>query len=171
MAHWKTPSKPFDVQPIPWLGRNVIDRLSQIITKEFNVIEHGAGGSTLWFADKARFVLSVENKPEWYDEILSRVPPHVTLILNKSTQVPDEWMEFPSFDLLLIDGEPVEERSLWIIESRMIIKSGGYVVLDNANRPEYKTEREYLHSISQSVETFDNNDGSKYLVTDICRLP
>jgi hypothetical protein len=170
MSKWSTPSKPSEVKNVPWLGAAVITRLSEIITKEFNVIEHGSGGSSLWFAERASFVMSIENNHDWYKEVLKRKKRNMVLVYNNWPAVPDNWMDFKSFDLLLIDGEPVEERALWIVESKMIVKEKGWVVLDNANRPEYETERKYLHSISETVETFDCNEGSKYLVTDICRL-
>lgn len=170
MSKWSKPSKPEEIKPIPWLGSSVITRLSEIITKDFRVIEHGAGGSSLWFAERVNFVMTIENNKGWYDEVLKQKPDNMVLIFNNWDGPPDNWIDYKPFDLLLIDGEPVEERGLWISQCKKMVKSNGWVVLDNANRPEYIHERFYLHSISETVETFDCNEGTRYLVTDICRL-
>lgn len=170
MRKWYQPSQPNGVIPVPYLGKAVIQRLEEIIKKDFKIIEHGSGGSTLWFAERAAYVMSIENDPRWYKELYLRVPGNVALVFNNWPGAPDNWVDFKPFDLLLIDGEPVEERRDWIVQCREIVKPGGYVILDNANRPEYEAERTYLHSISQSFEVIDSNESTSYLVTDICRL-
>ena len=170
MDGWYSRSKPNSVKPVPWFADNVIEAIEQIINKNYKVIEHGAGGSTLWFADRVEFVMSFENDPDWYRHLLKSIPNNVQLIFNNWPAVPDNWRPHGLFDLLVIDGEPVAERGEWITESPMIVKNKGYVILDNANRPEYELGRKFLHSISESVQTFDNNYGTQYLTTDICRL-
>jgi len=72
------------------------------------------------------------------------------------------------YDLLLIDGEPVEDRGEWIQAAPFIVKPGGWVVLDNANRPEYVAEREWLQGKASLV--FTSKLQGKHLVTEFYKL-
>jgi hypothetical protein len=166
MHTWHHPSKPEEIKPIPWLGAAVIERLEEIITKDFKIIEHGSGGSTLWLAARCKSILSVENNEAWKCAVCKSSPDNSVII----SSIDFDLLKY-GYDLMFIDGEPVEDRERWISIGPKFVKHGGYIVLDNANRPEYRTERTWLHYISKDVETFDCNDGTSYLVTDICRLP
>lgn len=171
MSKWYHPSSSKNIPTVPWLGSVVIEKLEKIIKKDFSILEHGSGGSTLWLAERANLVMSFENNISWYRSLKEKIPDNVKLIYNNwSPGIADNWREYFPFDLLLIDGEPVTERNDWIVESKIMVKHGGYVVLDNANRPEYKVERDYLHMISEEVEIIDSNENTSFLVTDICRL-
>jgi predicted O-methyltransferase YrrM len=76
------------------------------------------------------------------------------------------------FDLLLIDGEPVEDRAEWLKAAPTTVKPGGWVVLDNANRPEYEKERKHLQTYAAEFETFNGNEGGTlYLVTEFYKMP
>ena len=71
-------------------------------------------------------------------------------------------------DLLLIDGEPVEHRAVWLLESQRMVKSGGWIVLDNANRPEYAKEREQLKQFAELIYTSPLY--GSYLITEFWRV-
>lgn len=163
---WWQPSKSNDIKPIPWLAPKVIQHLENLIQPDWEIIEHGSGGSTLWFAERCKSITSFEDNPDWQKRVKERAPQNVT-IYNSTTTI-----ELPYGDLLLIDGEPVEDRVQWIESAPDIVKLGGWIVLDNANRPEYAEERKHLQEIAESFETFDGNEaGTLYLVTEFYRMP
>lgn len=95
------------------------------------VIEHGSGGSTLWFAARVKMVISVEVNKDWYHAML-KVAPH-NVEVYKSAQ----YVTGKKCDLLFIDGLNTD-RPQWICAAHDIVKPGGIVVIDNAERPHYQ---------------------------------
>lgn len=168
---WFNPSKPEEIEPIPWLHTDVIQYLENIIQPDFEVLEFGAGGSTLWFAERVREIISVENREEWRQEVNKRLTGSNIAIKTIGNIFP--FGEYRRFDLLFIDGEPVGERATWIMTAPKLVKSGGWVVLDNANRREYEKEREWLKGQAAFCESIDRNTNPSvhFLVTDFYRMP
>lgn len=159
---WWAPTTPDKIEARPWLSPAATACLESLLNPDMKVLEHGCGGSTLWFAERVQTVDSVENNPLWLNGVKAQAPANVTL-----------WQVIPGgmFDLLLIDGEPVEDRALWIMDVDCLVKPGGAVVLDNANRPEYKKERAWLQARCESYKTIDGNEhGTQYLVTEFYTL-
>lgn len=162
---WYLPSQPENIKPVPWLAPKAIAFLESLLKPEFVVIEHGCGGSTLWFAARVKLVTSFENNPAWQEAVK-----------GENIRVFSSCHNFPTlsnfYDLLLIDGEPVEERREWIKAASAIVKRGGYIVLDNANRPEYAAERQELRKHADLIYTVDSNRpaGFAYLITEFYRL-
>jgi predicted O-methyltransferase YrrM len=163
---WYQRSTPDQIKPLPWLAPRVVAHLEGILRPEWHVIEHGSGGSTLWFAERVRHVTAFESNDEFILSIKKQLRAHVSF--HKPT---NEVFTLDPVDLLLIDGEPVEDRKSWIKSAPGLVKPGGWVVLDNANRPEYETERGWLQSVCESYETFDCNEANtKYLVTEFYKM-
>lgn len=168
MSKWYQPSKPGQIKPIPWLAPKAIQYLENIIQPDFEIIEHGSGGSTLWFATRCASVMSFEDDPDWQMVVKAQAPENVTIKTHfeLSPEPQDE------VDLLLIDGEPVKDRAGWIAAAPNLVKSGGWVVLDNANRPEYEKEREGLKKFATLVYTVNSNESTShlYLITEFWRV-
>ena len=146
-AWWK-PSPPGEVQSTPWLSPQVTEYLAGLLNEGMKVLEHGCGGSTLWLSARVDSVTSVESDPDWFAEIAKRAPKNVKPILWMAGGVPA--LE-PPYDLLLIDGEPVEDRAAWIVKAPGLVRPGGVIVLDNYNRPEFERERKALEERCQFV--------------------
>ena len=130
---WHKRSTPQQIKPLPWLAVDAIAYFESLLNSEMVVLEHGGGGSTLWLASRVKEVITVENNSEWYDVIAKQAPSNVTLCIDFDT---DE-----KLDLMFVDGEPVQARGHWLDRAPKLVKSGGYVVIDNANRPEYAGAR------------------------------
>lgn len=161
---WWKPSKPEEIKSMPWLAPRVVEYLESILRPEFTVIEHGSGGSTLWFAERVQNVTVYENNLEW----AIAVDGEKDNIYVRYNDVPYSKHRF--YDLLFIDGEPVADRAKWIASAPDFVKPGGWVVLDNANRPEYAKERKGLQDIAESYKTFDCNESTAYLVTEFYKM-
>ncbi len=164
---WWSRSQPNELKSLPWLAPNVIEFLDKLLKPEWWVLEHGSGGSTLWLAERVKQVVSVEANEEWLQKIQSQGLKNVKLLHADYPKV-----KFSrKFDLLLIDGEPIETRTAWLKTVEKFVKVGDWVVLDNANRPEYAVERERLTGKAELVKRFDNNEpGTLYLVTEFWKL-
>jgi hypothetical protein len=59
---WRHPSH-------PWLTRDSVSFLSQLLRKEDQGIEFGSGRSTAWFLSKVGHLLSVERDGAWYPKL------------------------------------------------------------------------------------------------------
>lgn len=155
--NWAQRSKPQEIQPKPWLSDDAISYFQELLKPDMKVIEFGGGGSTLWLAPQVAEVVTVEHDEEWYDVIQKKAPENVTLCLAIVSVKPD-------FDLMFIDGEPVEERGWWLDNAGDYVKCGGYVVLDNANRPEYAGARAKFEKRARLL--YSKTAGWKHLVTE-----
>jgi hypothetical protein len=152
MTNWYQPIKPVNIQPRPWLSDDAITYFESILTPDMVVCEFGGGGSTLWMAERVSKVYTCEPDTDWRREIAKHIKP-------KWTTAPVEC------DLLFIDGEPVHERGEWLLLAHQAARQ--WVVLDNANRPEYADEREALSASFELV--FTSRQQAMHLVTEFWR--
>lgn len=167
---WWMPSQSQEIKPFPWLAPNVIAKLESIVKPYFRVIEHGCGGSTLWFAERVTSVIAFDKKKEWCDIVNLKLDTSKARVFVGLDEITPKRIK-RSFDLLLIDGEPLQDRAMWLKAAPNLVKAGGWVVLDNANRPDFAEERAALQKTAEHFETFDGNEpGTKYLVTEFYRL-
>lgn len=165
MQDWWTPRKPTDeIRATPWLHPAAVLYLNSLIKPDWRILEHGAGGSTLWFAERAASVVSIEASQEWREAIRAVAPSNVTLLAH----LPPVAREY---DLMLIDGLR-EERPMMIRLSRLYVKPGGVIVLDNAIHQEFAAERLALQKYCRAHISIDANPpGAHYCVTDFYRVP
>jgi predicted O-methyltransferase YrrM len=158
---WYLPTTPVSLSPTPWLSPKATAYLESILRPEFDVIEFGSGGSTLWMAPRVSSVLSYEHNAKWMEAVRRKAPGNVTVLQSGGPNGAGP------YDLIFIDGDPVAERAEWIRKAPDMLKPGGWIVLDNANRPEYRGERERLLASADLVESFDGNMGNtEFLVTE-----
>jgi predicted O-methyltransferase YrrM len=157
---WYHPSRTLPDKP--WLHPDAIAYLESILQPDFRVCEFGGGGSTMWLSKRVKHVTTCEPDEEWFSILLTSVPDNVGVFFTGEPYVDD-------FDLVFIDGEPVERRARWIQYAPLI--SNTWIVLDNANRPEYAKEREGLKEYAELIETINSNEpGTLYLVTEFWRV-
>ncbi len=160
---------------VPWLTFPAIDWVDSYLRTNSRVFEYGSGGSSLFFSRRAGEVISLEHDGGFFDLMkgiveergihnldLRLVEPendHLTLpyaVGNFRSLSPDfrtssferyvrtiEDFEDASFDLVVVDGR---SRVSCVFLSAGKVKVGGYVLLDNAERPEYYAAQEWLVS-------------------------
>ncbi len=145
---------------IPWLTYPAVDWLRRRVTPEMSVFEYGSGGSTIFFARRAHQVVSVEHDPGWQalteralEELqlsnvsyLLREPAAGTDGSYASTDPAYEGLSFEAyvksidshpdgtFDLVVVDGRA---RPACVIRAIPKVKPGGYLLLDDSDRPYY----------------------------------
>lgn len=154
------PSKTMPSQP--WIHPSAVSYLEYILRPEMTVCEFGGGGSTLWLAERVKEVYTYENNLDWYANINQFKPDNVTL------RFAGEWRG-DVCNLLFLDGEPLEKRIQWINQAPFITTE--WIVIDNANRPEFELAREGLKEHAELIHTVNGNEaGTLYLLTEFWRV-
>ena len=166
MSEWWKPSKVEDIEAKPWLNADATAYLEKLLEPGMRVLEHGCGGSTLWFAERVKSVLALDNDLDFAAAIRVRCPKNAKVMsfsvpLPKSVKAP--------FDLALIDGTPNEERTWFIEHAFELVKPGGIFILDNFNRPEYEKERKALEALCRHIDI--RYAGGMYLNTEFFFIP
>ena len=152
---------------IPWFSYAAIDFLERFLEPHMTVCEYGSGGSTVFFARRAKSVFSIEDNAHWFKVVSKRLRenslPNVTLVLCPFDfkqavgfehsaylhAIPDE-----RFDVIVVDGSeewtPVRPLCFKKAESR--IKRGGVIVVDDSWRyPQIREENQ-----ARSFEVFES---------------
>jgi hypothetical protein len=146
----------------PWMMEDQIKLVEKIFLsfdkKKLNVLEWGAGGSTLYFT---RFLenhaidytwYSIEHRVKWYNMIVKEInTTKIKLILKKqkpdnpSTINLDHYVHYPReltnklgvnqyFDFILVDGRA---RARCLVEAKFLVKPDGIIMLHDAERGKY----------------------------------
>ncbi|MGB0123347.1 MAG: hypothetical protein WA419_00020 [Silvibacterium sp.] len=130
-------------EPIPWYTYPIIDFLSDRDFKNKNILEFGGGQSTLWWAKRARRVVTFEGKREWHDRIRAGMPANVELhhvSMEDSKACACEVAEilsmkaYSQYDVIVIDGLPRREM---IEISCRVRAADGVIICDNAEGYEF----------------------------------
>ena len=53
--------------PIPWCTYPFIKFIEPKLNKDFSVFEYGSGNSTIWYAQRVKEIISVENDEDWFN--------------------------------------------------------------------------------------------------------
>jgi len=100
-------------QPLPWYTYPCIDLLKYRNYEDKIILEFGGGQSTLWWAGKAKYVVTLEGDKEWYEKIKGQMPGNVDLCYvsmeSKETNVYEvkytlETKQYSKYDVIIIDG-------------------------------------------------------------------
>lgn len=135
----------FKINPKPWLTEESINFLEEFLkSNPRTVLELGSGGSTIWFSKRAFKLISFEHDLRWYELINAQVKDlqNVDYKFYKGTyfnfinELPDSF-----FDLVIVDGK---DRIECIQNSVRVLKPGGILMLDDAQREQYKVVNDIL---------------------------
>ena len=158
---------------LPWITFEAIDFAGTIVTPDSKVFEWGSGGSTLFWADRAAEVVSVEHDAAWYELCryntgISSGPKIDYMLIppdkpeEGSTAVPDEFVstakQYEDCDFRCyaecIDRFPDEYFDIVVVDGRVRaacicrgmakVSPGGWLVLDNSERIRYLAGNEEL---------------------------
>jgi hypothetical protein len=159
---------------IPWMTFEAIRFLDHYVTSESRVFEWGMGGSTLFFLDRTPNVVSVDHDPVWFDRLEKMLAGHnhwngyhhspIKLETSEPTDPTDcnlygssnpdfryhsfenyvrviDHYDDASFDVTVVDGRARPACTKHAISK---LRTGGIMVLDNAERPQYHQIHELL---------------------------
>ena len=139
---------PLDLE-IPWFSYSAIDFLNGFVQPHMTVAEYGSGGSTLFFAQRAKSVFSIEDNARWFQLVRARLEEKA--IHNVSIRlcpfdfknpagfeysaylhaIPDE-----RFDIIVVDGseEWTVVRPICFKKAEDRIRKGGIIIVDDSWR-------------------------------------
>lgn len=135
----------------PWWTRQAITWMDEYLTKDMNVVEWGAGSSTLWLAQRVGYVTTMEHDDKWSDFVSKAL---------REANMPDRWQLLGRPLCSLYVSEAIAyavkrgEVNAVIVDGRMrvncceramnVLMPGGILLLDNAERKEYAKARALL---------------------------
>jgi predicted O-methyltransferase YrrM len=149
LAHgpW-TKQQPLDIG-LPWFSYAAIDELEKQLSAESTVFEYGSGGSTVFFARRARQVTAVENNPAWAERVNAELRrqhlANVSISLHPFDM--DDAVAFATSaylqalgdsrpNIIVVDGDEggVPLRPLCFRHAETRIAAGGLIVVDDSWR-------------------------------------
>lgn len=155
----------FDLRPVPWITEEAISFLESFLSKnpEARVLEFGMGASTVWIAKRTPHLVSVEHSDKWYDFIINELTINTECYSveaylrnrpysNICTLFSDNY-----FDLVLVDGR---NRKACMRDAVRVLKPGGVMMLDNAERKWYQSAIQKLFKGWQFHRTIQNKPDS-----------
>ena len=91
---------------IPWYSLKSIDFLSEKDFSQKNILEFGAGQSTLWWAERCKKIISFEPNQGWYRKLKKEKEKYKNLeiYLAKKLIINEEYIKDQLFDVIIIDG-------------------------------------------------------------------
>lgn len=161
------------VKNAPWLAPETIQFLNNNLTSEMIGLEYGSGFSTIFLCERSKHIVSIEHHEEWYEKIKNileeRGVKNVEYVYcpegesEKSMEsiIPKE-MNYSNygrkknfgnyidvankfddgyFDYAIIDGRARVETFMVSLKK---VKKGGFIILDNAERPSYQVIHELM---------------------------
>jgi len=155
---------------IPWLTPKSIYRLDELLKKDFNVLEIGSGGSTLFYSRRCKTVTSIETDPPWYDAMKSILPnKHVSNCNLNLCETIEEILEMidkfdNKFNCIMVDPHKKEVKTKRIINRDTIfsaiikkVDKKGIIVLDNYTSKFFCTYLRYRTN-EQIIQEFLSDD-------------
>jgi hypothetical protein len=125
--------------PIPWLSYPFLHFFEPRLKKEFSVFEFGAGNSTLWFQDRVGKVRSVEHSMQWFEEMKAKLKAHAVISYQPESEndayAHEVLKDGDKYDLILVDASDRYYCTLYALQA---LTTTGVIILDNAERAEYK---------------------------------
>lgn len=129
----------------PWIVPASIGWLRRRIRSDWSILELGSGRSTVWFARRARRVISLEDNEFWAGHTRERLEraglSNVELRARAVEDFPREVAALPEedFDLVVVDflEAPTVTRVDCIKPAMKKVRPGGYLLLDDSDRPGY----------------------------------
>lgn len=134
---------------LPWMPYTAILLLDDLIKDDYNILETGSGGSSIFFATRCKRLITLEHDKDWVNivrkhKLFKRKGTNWSII-QKDLSAPNDnqyspYLEYLKsqkenfFDLISIDGR-IRNQSLKIVAQK--VKKGGHLLLDNSNREEY----------------------------------
>lgn len=127
-----------DGAPLPWYTYSAIHFISSRIKRGMRVFEYGTGNSTLWWASRVAAVTSCEHHPDWYAQMVPKVPANVTYLhrdLESGAYARAILEGSDVFDVVVIDGR---DRVACAAATVQRLAPDGVIIWDNAERSRYR---------------------------------
>jgi hypothetical protein len=121
-----------DGNPIPWYTYPAIEYIKQLDLSDKSIFEFGSGNSSLFWADAAKEVISVEEDEKWYQSRLEAKRNNMKILLKEKDEdyFNSILEENKNFDVIVVDGK-VRDKCCEVALKK--IKNNGLIILDNTD--------------------------------------
>jgi hypothetical protein len=117
-------------RPIPWYTYPAIDFLDAKDFADKSVMEFGSGQSTLWWASRAKKVVSAESDEKWLNHVRTKLPTNArAFLLPDDLTGLSENVAGEKFDLIIVDGLNRHRAAEAAVG---MLNPGGAILLDNS---------------------------------------
>lgn len=137
---------------IPWTPPQSIIELDRLLAKNMSVLEFGSGGSTLFFSNRVKQVVSFENNVEWFNKITrilnDKNVDNVEMILFGNLRGIENKLPKQKFHCVMIDNTVARtgaRREVLLEKSLPLLISPKIIVLDNWASPRHYPNSHMLH--------------------------
>lgn len=129
----------------PWWVKNAADLVKSRLCKNMTVFEWGSGNSTLFIAQNAGSIVSVEHNLIWYERMQEIIPQNVRLEFCELTYGGEYCKkilnEKAKFDIVVIDGR---DRVRCAKNAVKQMKDSGIIIWDDTHREAYQEGYDFL---------------------------
>lgn len=144
---------------IPWITYDAKRWLTPKLNNSMKVFEWGSGGSTIYFSKYVKSVDSIETEKIWLENVkdyinkknIHNINIHHIPSSSKNRYLASISIKNNRYDVILIDGS---YREKCIEVAIKYIKKGGFIILDNSERIEYREAKLKLIENNFSVINF-----------------
>ncbi len=131
--------------PLPWVTYSFIDFIKNRINKTQHIFEYGSGSSTLFYAQRAASVTSVEHDKSWFEKVQKTNPANAEIIFceleTDGTYARQATLLNRHFEIIIVDGR---DRVNCCKHSLEALTENGVLVLDDSERTEYDPAKKFL---------------------------
>ena len=127
---------------LPWVTYSFIDFIKERIAKTQHIFEYGSGSSTIFYAERAGKVTSVEHDKGWFDKVKGTSPVNAEMIfceLHRDGEYARKAMLLDKkFDIIIVDGRDRVNCCKYSLEA---LSPDGVIILDDSEREVYQPAR------------------------------
>jgi hypothetical protein len=121
-----------DGNPIPWYAYPAIEYIKQLDFSSKAVFEYGSGNSSVFWSQRCKKLVSVEDDQKWYNKVKPRLPhsAEYRFLAGKYDYI-SSIARYPyDFDVVIIDGSHRYECAEQALSK---LKADGFIILDNSD--------------------------------------
>lgn len=122
----------------PWISYDAQARFARFLTTTSRVLEFGSGMSTVWYAERAGEVVSIEDHRPWFDAVAKIIGQRGVGNVRYRFATDRDSYTMPTaserdggFDLIMVDGSA---RDACVRNALNLLRPGGILYLDNADK-------------------------------------
>ena len=138
-----------DNNPIPWYTYPAIEYISQFDFSNKTIFEFGCGYSSLFWAKRAKNVISIEDNPNWFEKWQKEFnEENLDIRWRDEGEIYENavFEDEQKYDVIIIDGKRRFQCAQTAVEK---LADGGMIILDDSDR--VNTSDEYKKAINKYI--------------------